>query len=491
MTNGDHLSADAIEALMDKRILLLQDGLELRLTKTVDAQLKDRFDTAVKLLGWTFGLVAIVFTLFGIKTAIDLREAAKTTAIEEVKRKLAIDDPNSDFRRDVDRVIARGLINSYFLEIARNRGKLFAPDIVVSDLDNRRLVDLITDPRSEERDFRDAVDVLVRSQQIKENNYIEQTMVSIANGADEKYKWIGDQQDKRATLLELFPGDKLTPTARKLLSDERANKRLLIAAIGYLGKEADKESVMTLEKIAKTPDEDIANASVLALARIAPASKVVAKAIVIPAQPTGDTIVGALRIAERISESSPRHVFDEDPDQSRRLNLAALVVGEVIERGYVFRLMATPSDSSRELAISTRGNMSTQYGLPSRLLIGSGSQVFSVLLRNAIDDAHARDIVRALCLDDGERCNGVIHMTLSPSAKVRLGSGRVLGPADAPAGIFLRARSPAANSDILASWTDRDLVRQTAVLDRIIDAKQATFEVKSITTISEASSGDE
>ena len=104
-------SSQNIDEKIDTRLALLRDSIELKLIKELDALLKSRFDTTGKLLGWAFGLVAVVFAGFGIKTLFDVKEVARTTAIEEVKKKLAIDDPNSDFRRDIDKVVARGLIN--------------------------------------------------------------------------------------------------------------------------------------------------------------------------------------------------------------------------------------------------------------------------------------------------------------------------------------------------------------------------------------------
>ena len=78
--------SDEIEERIDKRLSLLRDSIELKLTKEMDALLKSRFDTTGKIFGWAFGLVAIVFAGFGIKTFLDVREMARTTAVEEVKK---------------------------------------------------------------------------------------------------------------------------------------------------------------------------------------------------------------------------------------------------------------------------------------------------------------------------------------------------------------------------------------------------------------------
>ena len=99
---------------IDKRLSLLRDSIKLKLGKEMDALLKSRFDSTGKIIGWAFGLVALVFTGFGIKTIYDVREVARTTAIEEVKKKLALENPNSEFRHDIDKTVARGVISSYF-----------------------------------------------------------------------------------------------------------------------------------------------------------------------------------------------------------------------------------------------------------------------------------------------------------------------------------------------------------------------------------------
>ncbi|MBL8298079.1 MAG: hypothetical protein JNN30_06965 [Rhodanobacteraceae bacterium] len=491
MEISEGTGADAMDARIDKRLSLLQDSLELRLTKAMEVQLKSRFETAVKILGWAFGLVALVFTLFGIKTAVDLREAAKNTAIDEVKKKLAIDDPNSDFRRDVDRVIARGLINSYFLEIARNKGNLFAPDVSISDVDVRRLIDLARDARSEDRDFRDAVDVLLRSNQIKEDGYLERILVALGNASDEHYKWMQDQPEKRATLLELFTGDKLATAARSIVSDEKNEKRLTIAATNYLAKVHDKDAIRSLEKLATKPDEDVSRAAVHALARLSPDSKAVVSALTLKPDASADTIAEALRLTADVARPSSRGFLDEDPQMDIRLALSTKVVAEAIQRGYVFRLSSDFTSRKTGIATSSRENMSTSYGLPSRMIVGHGASVFAQLLQKAPDEKQTKLLLRALCLENDERCHGVVHVALSGSGQVRLASGLLIGSKDAPAGVYLRAQSPAPTAEILASWTDQDAVRKTLVLDRIVNPKDLTFEIRSIRSIADVDTDEE
>ena len=68
---------------------------------------------------------------------------------------------------------------------------------------------------------------------------------------------------------------------------------------------------------------------------------------------------------------------------------------------------------------------------------------------------------------------------------MRLTSGQLIGSKDAPAGVSLRARSPESTADILVSWTDINAARQTLVLDRMFNSKDATFQIKSIRSFSD------
>ena len=182
-----------VEAKIDKRIELLRDSVELKLNKDMDALLKSRLETAAR-----------IFTAFGIKTILDVKEIARTTAIAEVKKTLSIDDPNSDFRRDIDKVVARGLIDSYLLSLAKSKQDRFADDLSISETDFRRLQNLVTDPQSNTKDFSDAIEVLTKSSPRTQNEAIDRLIIALASGSDTKYKWIIEQPEKRAALFALY-----------------------------------------------------------------------------------------------------------------------------------------------------------------------------------------------------------------------------------------------------------------------------------------------
>lgn len=474
------LTNDAIDARIERRLAHVQDSIELRLSKAVDAQFKNHFESAVKLFGWTFALIALVFTLFGIKTAIDLREAAKSTAMEEVKKKLAIEDPNSEFRRDVDRVVARGIINSYFLEVARNKGEMFAPDVSVSDVDIQRLIDLLKHPKANDSDFRDAVEVLVRSNSSKRSNSIDRLLVALGNANEEQYKWMREQPEKRAALLELIREDKLLATARAAASDEKTEKVLILAAIRYLENQQDLDGVRILDRLTERADIDVSRQAVEALAILSPDSKVVSKALTISRDASLDSAARALSLAAKLHRSSNHYTYPGDPKQELRTSLASKVVLEAINQGFVFTLSSNFHDRKPGISLSKQGGLSVQYVLPTSLIAGQGSAIISRLIRESSNNNQTKLILRALCLADNEQCNGVVYGTFDGNSKVRLSNGLIIDSKQAPAGIYLRPASTASTAEILVSWTDQDAIRKTLVLDQLIDAHGMSFNVQSV-----------
>jgi hypothetical protein len=171
-----------------------------------------------------------------------VKEIARTTAISEVKKTLSIDDPNSDFRRDIDKVVARGLIDSYLLSLAKSKQDQLAVDLPISETDFRRLQNLVTDPQSNTKDFSDAIEVLTRSSPRTQNEGIDRLIIALASGSDSKYKWIVEQPEKRAAIFTLFLGDKLVPVAKTILSNGDSNKELLVATIKYAGHQTSDTS---------------------------------------------------------------------------------------------------------------------------------------------------------------------------------------------------------------------------------------------------------
>lgn len=480
-----------IEEKIEKRLALLRDSVELKLTKEVDQLLKSRFESTGKLLGWAFGLVAVVFAAFGVKTLLDVKEVARNTAIEEVKVKLAIDDPNSEFRRDIDKIVARGLIDSYLLTLAKNKGERFSPDLIVSESDLRRLRALITDERTPEKDFSDALEVLVKSSARGRDDAIERLVQDLGAATDDKYKWISKQPEKQAALLRHYSGDKLVGMAATVLADEATLPTLKVAAIKYAGAH-DVRSAAVLAKLTSSQDAHVANEAALALARVDPSSPAL-KSVLDAALRTKDDEqwARAIRIAVELSKPA-RHsgLFNIDPKLEERRAASSEILRTAIRNGFVFRLSSGFGDrSSTSLYVSSRKNSSTLYGISNDLLLGQAQgAVSSLFAATSKDPTELVSVIRAMCLDEDERCWGVVRLDLSNGGRVALEGGQEIDKTKAPGGVSLRPESAKPDAPIFITWTDSDAFAKRGKLVGLLAPEKIRFSLtvsKALTRVDE------
>jgi hypothetical protein len=484
-TPSDDLD-DRLDKRLDKRLTLLQDSMELKLTKEVDALLRLRIDAATKTFGWAFGLVAVVFGAFGVKTVLDVREIARTTTIEEVKKKLAIDDPNSEFRRDIDKVVARGLIDSYLLSLAKGREEEFPSDLWIAESDLRRLIDLVRDPSTSEKDFADACEVLLKSTQMGNDQSIDRLFKHLGAASDDRFKWIRDQPEKRAALLRLYSGSSLQGVARDILDDEKAEKPLTNAAIEYATAQEDPDALKAFARLARNKDEDIAFQALIGLARTDPESAVLRGALEKPKRTeSDDDWASSLRLAANVAKPSRRRILEADPQELVRISIASRAIEDAIEHGVVFRLSESRERTGSSLCMSSRANYSTTYSLSSDLLLGPGRYAFQDLLRRGGGDAQRLAmIVRALCLEEEGECWGVVKAGLNEGGRVVLKSGATIDKGDAPAGVILQAASVEPGAEVRATWTDGAAVSKSGSVARLDDAEKIEFQVTATKRVS-------
>src|SRR5262249_72478 len=147
-------------------------------------------------------------------------------------------------------------LDSYLLSLAKGKQERFQPDLAISEADLRRLQNLVGNSSTSVKDFSDAFEVLLRSEQRGRNEWIDHLVLTIGLGEDEKYRWIREQTDKRAALFRVYTGDRLVPLAREILGNEKTEKELLIAAIKYLGAK-DIAFGKLFTPLAKHRDEDV------------------------------------------------------------------------------------------------------------------------------------------------------------------------------------------------------------------------------------------
>lgn len=479
-----------VDAIIEKRIALLKDSIELKLTKEIDGAIKSRFDSTGRILGWAFGLVAIVFTAFGIKTVLDMKEIARSTAIDEVRRELSIDDPNSEFRRDIDKVVARGLIDSYLLTIAKSKGERFPSDLYVSENDFRRLRRLITDKSTSAKDFSDSLEVLLKSKLRNSDGTLDRLIRAIAAGTEEKYKWINDQPEKRAALLRLYQGGSLVRVSNTVLGDKNSPKLLKLSAIKYSAA-YDKQSGKFLKPLVKHRDFDIARQAALSLARVEPNSQEI-KSLLERPKTTHDRRdwVHAVKLAIELAKPNRGTPFSGDPDRGRRLAMAAETIRSAIMADFVFRLTSSFGREVRaSLGISSRKRPFTIYRISSDLIRGPAQGVISTLFHSIDSEDGFSKTIRAFCLYEDGSCWGVVRVNLKNGGSIILKRGIELDNENAPGGVSIRPMDADLQSSVIVTWTDADAVSKRGVFEAVKDVQKMGFSIVVTKPISDDQEG--
>ena len=408
-------------------------------------------------------------------TLSDTRKVAHEVALEEVKRKLSIDDPNSEFRREIDTIVARGLIDSYLLSMARNNGKVFRQDLAIPETDLQRLQNLIIDSRTTLKDFSDALEVLLRSGASGRDEALERLIEALGLESAEKYRWIDKQPEKMAALLGLYKGDKLIEVSKNILVNDKSPNLLLIAAIKYSGSR-DKNSSQSLERLVKNKDSEIANEAVFALAKVKPSSAVFKAILEKPKNTDNDADwVTAIRVA--IELAKPIKFDNDDLHLEERQKITAEVLQNAINQGYVFRI-STPFNerSGVSLYISSRKSPRI-HPIPMDIILGNSSgAVRGLLRRSASHNETLLKTIRAFCLYDDFRCWGVVRAKFIGGGKVILQTGLEIDGTKVPAGFGFRPESEKPDSVIVVTWIDEGVLKR-GILASISDASHVNFSV--------------
>jgi hypothetical protein len=459
-----------LDERIEKRMTLYGATLELEMRKALDDLYKARFESAIRLLGWTFGVITVAFSILGIKTWLDIREVAKTAAIKEVHEKLSIDDPNSEVRRSVDRVVARGLINTYSLELLRSKRN--GADLDIPEMELARLVDLMNDPKALDADFKDASRVLSRSRLAREGGSAAvRPLYQLGLATEKEFQWITEQPAKRAAIFDVYRPDDLRAAARKIIADDQSPTILSKAAIGYLARKRDTSSIEQLEKLATQQDEQLATSALYALATIAPNSPVIANSLVARPDASDEQIAATIRLAARIAEGSNDLFLFDDPHARLRTRLSAGALGEAIRRGYSFDVMEGAT-------LRPPGTPAVTYEVPSSLFIGGGVSAFRELFnQTAKAPPQLTRLIQVLCLEARGQCNGAVILSPKNGGQVILANGSILTEQNAPTGISLMPSPRGSKDSIIARWSDQDGYRQVAAFDRVINAEQIAFDI--------------
>jgi len=202
----------------------VRDWVEKRVEHEYDrdrALIKDAIGGALKVLGWCVAFLAVGFAFLGVRTCFDLDRAIRAAADREVAKRLATDDPSSAFNRTV----SKALFNSYVVAIARARSQEVTErdEIIVDRGDVDQLMAMAFSPKTSKDDFDNVVRVLLQDSSDGETTaIIRRRLTNLAAASESGARWIANDIEKRATLLDrasLAKATEFLPVVRMILAD--------------------------------------------------------------------------------------------------------------------------------------------------------------------------------------------------------------------------------------------------------------------------------
>jgi hypothetical protein len=474
------MAGQSVTAVVDERIKQLSDSLELRLTKELERTLAERAEANRKLFTWAVGSVTLVLALLGIKTFSDMRTVARAAATEEVKQRLSLDDPNSEIRRDIDKMLAKALIDSYMFKMAKADDEDgFRPEIDISDRDAERIGRFILDPATKADDFNDGLQLLMQTENDGgERPYVEEVKKLLA----EPKSWIFRQPAKLKTVLELTSDDSLQSYARTVLQDNGAKKELLAAAIGYSVRTNDQQAIALLEKLAAFPEKEIAVEALAGLGSISPVSATLRTALLAPLDPEDTSAVrNRLQMAGGLAKPAAHEFFMSDPHEKLRVQLLARAFQQAIAAGYVFRMMDSSFRSRRSTAstpgISKRDRLGFTMGVGPDLFGPNGLKAASLVLQqSSASMGQFQKAFTAFCMvGRGNSCRRNLKISLGPGASILVAGRPALDSAAATSGVTIDTSE--SDGQLIATWKDRGGLEQSAPLAGIRNASAASFSL--------------
>ena len=450
----------------------LRDELETRIDKQFGRDrdfLKETVGAALRVLGIAVAFVTAVLALFGVKTLGDIKDSISTTAQKVFEERLK--SPTSSEYRSLERVLDRTLINSYSLQLVRQKA---LPDRDVSAVaslnedDSLRLLRLVKAPDLDDALFRDAINVLVNASgegQWPKIWLVLSDAIS-ARGAD--FEWMRSRPDRRAYVLHRVAEKQEQSFAglHDLLADRTLDRALRLAAVEYVRKGNLTNEVGAIENAAAEVDDEIVRAAIQTLACLNPKSPALDSWLTrkIKALPD-DGLTSAselLSVARHLKSQAitTRHFFDKDPVGERRHSLAKLIWRSVALQGHAVltkgRMGFSDEDQEPLVALRDRKEKGIGYYVSAESVFGGCQEVLIDLLKESArkpDLADFKELLYTLGVAQGIDTAVTLGIRLQRGATVALDGGTDLTAENAPAGAGLQllGEPPA---DVLLRWTD-------------------------------------
>lgn len=478
--------------------------LSFELRQEVEKLVKDRFEDdrrllkevlggALKILAYATALIAIIITLFGVKTFADVDEAVRKAAVEQVSKKLRVEDPDSTLSTSVESILSRAVLDSNLISISRQTADFSASRATVrlSTGDVTRLFGIMNRVTTNQIDFDDVLRVLNAADgtDLTRRRIMDELYDFLAAGEASGQGWVVRQPEKRVNILRIITKEGLGEPARGLLRD--STTQLRSAAVRYLAQTGNKEAIPDLSRLAAgDPSPTVRVNALAALAQLAPQNSELSKAVAAITSSTkldmeqkanGLYILGAL-LAPPLNT-----IVSKDSDLEHRRVLAISLIRIALESKIKFELRPLSAgfgsrSEGYQLTATDPDRPDDLYEVPNRIVVSRANDPLSIVLTETAssgDTVRLAKYVRMLSVrDPWIRSNPaiVVRLWFRNGGGLDLDNGSKVGPDNAPSGVILQNDSTD-QTRLVAVWADVLGNQRRGIITGMQKAQTFQFEV--------------
>jgi hypothetical protein len=495
--DGGHRPAERTDGLTG-----VAAQIELAIWNRVDGTLTQRFDRerafVLSIVDRGFRIItvvglsiALIFSAFGVKTIRDASTAVTRAAEARVEAAISSGDPESPFRKGLDGVLNRAVLDSYALSLARTRATNRFSELTIAQADLTRIFTLINNPDTPFETFQTAIDVLLAAasdRNAETTTLITNRLLDLITSSGGT-RWMEGQPIKRAYILRNMDVQTAREAALQILKvgADGLTMHAALQKLQQLGMPRGEEISVVEAVYNSSRDEQIRHSALAFLARHDPDNGVIAvwlgtlpqQQIDAPtAQHAADVALAAWSGYDHLGRGGSRE------DIAREILLRLVLAGVHFDKG-----MPPTTWHGGELALTAGGQ---RFVVSPLLVFGDinyrnttvASPAISLLKHAAETDQRlfVAAVSALTILRGGGSLYSEVVVSTSGSAGVHLTDGRVLSTNNTSGQIALRGTKFSESGGISVRWFDENGYQHFSTLSHLEGLTHITFGIRVLDT---------